>query len=73
MAREGIAPRPCIRLDPSEGRTMKQSFASAARLRDGGPLLTLGMTTLSPASCSSRSAMVTFGEIPQGIVLRQPA
>jgi hypothetical protein len=27
-------------VDPSEGRTMKQSFASAARLRDGGPLLT---------------------------------
>src|SRR5205823_8110109 len=32
-----IAPRPCIRLDPCWTRTMKQSFASTARLRGGGP------------------------------------
>ena len=34
-----LAPRPCIRLDPCEVRTMKQSFASRARLRAGGPIL----------------------------------
>jgi hypothetical protein len=32
-------PRPCIRLDPQGIRTMKQSFASAAGLRGGGPIL----------------------------------
>ena len=32
-----IAPHPCIRLDRRAIRTMKQSFASAARLRGGGP------------------------------------
>src|SRR5258708_1994715 len=32
-----IAPRPCIRLDPCWTRTMKQSFASTARLRAAGP------------------------------------
>ena len=34
-----LAPRPCIRLDPLGTRTMKQSFASAAGLRGGGPIL----------------------------------
>ena len=34
-----LAPRPCIRLDPCGVRTMKQSFASRARLRAGGPIL----------------------------------
>jgi hypothetical protein len=29
----------CIRLGPRGTRTMKQSFASAARLRGGGPIL----------------------------------
>ena len=31
----GIAPRPCIRLDTRRIQTMKQPFASAARLRGG--------------------------------------
>jgi len=34
-----IAPQPCMRLDPWRVRTMKQSYASAARLRGGGPIL----------------------------------
>jgi len=44
-----IAPRPCIRLDPCWIRTMKQSFASTARLRGGGPILP---TASKPWSCS---------------------
>src|ERR1700757_2426497 len=44
-----IAPRPCIRLDPRWTRTMKQSFASTARLRGGGPILP---TASKPWSCS---------------------
>jgi hypothetical protein len=44
-----IAPRPCIRLDPCWTRTMKQSFASTARLRGGGPILP---TASKPWSCS---------------------
>lgn len=46
---QSIAPRPCIRLDPQRVRTMKQSMASAARLRGGGPILP---TALEPWSCS---------------------
>jgi hypothetical protein len=34
-----IASHSCIRLDPSRVRTKKQSYASAARLRGGGPVL----------------------------------
>ena len=34
-----LAPQPCIRLGPCRTRTMKQPFASAARLRGGGPIL----------------------------------
>ena len=41
-----LAPHPCIRLAPSWSRTMKQSFASAARLRGGGPILTNGSMTM---------------------------
>jgi len=41
--------RPCIRLDSYRTRTMKQSMASAARLRGGGPILS---TALEPWSCS---------------------
>jgi hypothetical protein len=44
-----IAPRPCIRLDPCWTRTMKQPFASTARLRGGGPILP---TASKPWSCS---------------------
>src|SRR4029077_16787820 len=44
-----IAPRPCIRLDPCWTRTMKQSFASTARPRGGGPILP---TASKPWSCS---------------------
>ena len=44
-----IAPRPCIRLDPCWTRTMKQSSASTARLRGGGPILP---TASKPWSCS---------------------
>ena len=36
----------CIRLGPRGTRTMKQSFASAARLRGGGPILTNGSMTM---------------------------
>jgi hypothetical protein len=46
---QSIAPRPCIRLDPRWTRTMKQSFASAAKLRGGGPILP---TASKPWSCS---------------------
>src|ERR1700738_4427856 len=34
-----LAPQPCIRLGPCGTRTMKQLFASAVRLRGGGPIL----------------------------------
>src|SRR6266478_4029435 len=34
-----LAPQPCIRLGPCRTRTMKQLFASAVRLRGGGPIL----------------------------------
>ncbi len=44
-----IAPRPCIRLGLHGTLTMKQSMASAARLRGGGPILS---TALEPWSCS---------------------
>ena len=33
------APQPCIRLSRHRPETMKQSFASTARLRGGGPIL----------------------------------
>ena len=33
------APQPCIRLSRHRLETMKQSFASTARLRGGGPIL----------------------------------
>src|SRR5215468_11260883 len=46
---QSIALRPCIRLDPCWTRTMKQSFASTARLRGGGPILP---TASKPWSCS---------------------
>ena len=46
---QSIAPRPCMRLDPQGTRTMKQSFASAARLRGDGPILP---TASKPWSCS---------------------
>ena len=35
LVRGNVALRPCIRLDPRWIQTMKQSFASAARLRGG--------------------------------------
>src|SRR5208283_4257589 len=41
-SRATLAPRPCIRLDPCWIPTMKQPFASAARLRGGGPILVWG-------------------------------
>src|ERR1700710_1563811 len=41
-----FALHPCIRLAPCWGRTTKQSFASAARLRGGGPILTNGSMTV---------------------------
>src|ERR1700760_3527832 len=41
-----FALHPCIRLAPCWGRTMKQSFASAARLRGSGPILTNGSMTV---------------------------
>ena len=34
-----IAPQPCIRLGPRGIQTMKQTFASGARLRSGRPIL----------------------------------
>lgn len=34
-----IAPQPCIRLGPRRIQTMKQAFASGARLRSGRPIL----------------------------------
>src|SRR4029077_5926063 len=43
------APQPGIRLGPRGTWTMKQSFASAARLRGGGPILG---TALGPWLCS---------------------
>jgi hypothetical protein len=44
LVRDDAALRPCIRSDPRGIRTMKQSFASAARLRGGGnPILMLGI------------------------------
>jgi hypothetical protein len=43
------APQPCNRLGPRGTWTMKQSFASAARLRGGGPILG---TALGPWLCS---------------------
>ena len=49
-ARE-IAPRPCIRLVPGGVRTMKQSFASAARLGGGGPILTTASQPCSYSGC----------------------
>ena len=42
----GIAPQPCIRLDPRRIPTMKQPFAPAARLRGGGPILTTVLWTM---------------------------
>jgi hypothetical protein len=39
LSRATLAPRPCIRLDPCGIPTMKQPFASAARLRGDGPIL----------------------------------
>ena len=54
-ARESIAPQPCIRLDPRGVRTMKQSFASAARLRGGGPILTNGIEDHVPARVTATS------------------
>src|ERR1700677_1646416 len=38
-SRATLAPRPCIRLDPCWIPTMKQPFASAARLRGDAPIL----------------------------------
>jgi len=38
-SRANLAPQPCIRLDPRGVRTMKQPFASAARLQGGGHIL----------------------------------
>jgi hypothetical protein len=46
---------------PCRGRTMKQSFASAARLRGGGPILWNGPMT-----------MLGFGSPPPRIVSGQP-
>ena len=60
-ARRFFAPQPCIRLDPCEVRTMKQSFASAAGLRGSGPILTNGSMT-----------MFRLGSPPPRIVSGQP-
>src|ERR1700734_1965827 len=56
-----FALHPCIRLAPCWGRTMKQSFASAARLRGGGPILTNGSMTV-----------FWLGSPPPRIVIGQP-
>ena len=56
-----FALHPCIRLAPCWGRTMKQSFASAARLRGGEPILRNGPMT-----------MLGFGSPPPRIVIGQP-
>ena len=40
------APHTCIRLDRDAVPTMKQSFASTARLRGSGPILTSGSKTM---------------------------
>src|ERR1700684_2268601 len=56
-----FALHPCIRLAPCWGRTMKKSFASAARLRGGGPILTNGSMTV-----------FWLGSPPPRIVIGQP-
>ena len=48
--RANLAPQPCIRLDPRGVRTMKQPFASAARLRGGGHILPTALKPW-PISC----------------------
>ena len=53
-----LAPQPCIRLGPCRTRTMKQPFASAARLRGGGPILDFGF-----------EAMTVFGSPPPRIMI----
>ena len=57
-----FALHPCIRLAPCRGQTMKQSIASAARLRGGGPILTKGSMT-----------MLRLGSPPPRIVIGQQA
>src|SRR5215207_4143138 len=61
-----IAPRSCIRLDPPVIRTRKQPSASAARLRDGGPILataskpwaSAGHRHLGPSTAAFRNLRV---------------
>src|SRR6516165_10441515 len=52
------APQPCIRLSRHRPETMKQSFASTARLRGGGPILGTAINT-----------MAVFGSPPPRIVI----
>ena len=52
------APQPCIRLSRHRPETMKQSFASTARLRGGGPILGTAIKT-----------MAVFGSPPPRIVI----
>ena len=56
-----IAPQPCIRLDLRRIPTMKQPFASATRLRGGGPILTTVVWT-----------MFWLGSPPPRIVIGSP-
>src|SRR5688572_8287436 len=56
---QSIAPRPCMRLDPQGTRTMKHSFASAARLRGDGPILP---TASKPWSCSGHRHLGLYGD-----------
>ena len=42
FGRGSVAPQPCIRSGPRT-RTMMQSYASAAKLRSGGPILPFGI------------------------------
>ena len=55
-----LAPRPCIRLDQREVRTMKQPCASGGRLRGGGPILTTALEPCSYAGCHHLGSSSAF-------------
>jgi hypothetical protein len=43
MRTRNIAPQPCIRCTRTSDATMMHACASAAKLRDGGPILRVGL------------------------------
>ena len=50
---------------------MKQSFASAARLRDGGPILTDGWSALVAAMLEGWNVEQPRGEVPLSVRLQR--